>query len=252
MKKTDRKEEHHMKKAAKLLSIILAVVVLFVSFPIQTEAATVKLNKTKATLYIGKTTTLKVKGTSEKVTWTSSNKKVATVSSKGKVTGKKTGTATITAKVGKKSYKCKVTVKKPYINEIKKKIGKGESFILKLKGTEIKSVKSSNSKVATVIKKGKVTGKKAGTATITITGKNGKTYKCKVTVSKLPFLPNQIYDTGDTIYYWRDPALPCPCAAEAERMAFLRWGNCVGDLQADSYKVSDNKQYFKFVWKAAQ
>ncbi|MDD6043366.1 MAG: Ig-like domain-containing protein [Eubacteriaceae bacterium] len=71
-----------------------------------------KLSKTKSTLYVGNTTTLKVTGTAKKVTWASSNKSVATVSTKGKVTAKKVGTATITAKVGTKKLTCKVTVKK--------------------------------------------------------------------------------------------------------------------------------------------
>ncbi len=60
----------------------------------------------------------------------------------------------------------------------------GESTQLKLKGSSIKSAKSSNKKVATVNKKGKVTAKKKGKTTITVTGKNGKKYKCKVTVKK--------------------------------------------------------------------
>ena len=48
-----------------------------------------------------------------KVTYSSSNKKVATVSKTGKITAKKAGTAVITVKVGNKiSAKCKVTVKK--------------------------------------------------------------------------------------------------------------------------------------------
>jgi uncharacterized protein YjdB len=46
------------------------------------------------------------------VTWTSSNKKIATVTSSGKVKGIKAGTATITAKVGKKTVKATVTVAK--------------------------------------------------------------------------------------------------------------------------------------------
>ena len=45
--------------------------------------------------------------------WSSSNKKVATVNSKGKVTAKKKGTAVITAKVDSDTYECKVTVKNP-------------------------------------------------------------------------------------------------------------------------------------------
>lgn len=71
----------------------------------------IKLNTTKKTIYKGSTYTLKVKGTKKKVKWTTSNKKVATVNSKGKVTAKKKGTATITAKVSGKTLKCKITVK---------------------------------------------------------------------------------------------------------------------------------------------
>lgn len=171
-----------MKKTSRLFTILLSAMVLLTSFPIQTEAATIELNKATATVYVGSSTTLKMKGTSEETTWSTSNKKVATVSSKGKVTGKKAGTATITAKVGKKSYKCKVTVKKPYISDSKKTIYVGKSYTLKLKGTSIASVKTSNSKVATVSKKGKVTAKKVGTATITLKGKDGKSYKCQITV----------------------------------------------------------------------
>ena len=43
---------------------------------------------------------------------------------------------------------------------------------------------SSDTKSAKVSSKGKVKAKKAGTATITVTGDNGKTYTCKITVVK--------------------------------------------------------------------
>jgi hypothetical protein len=64
---------------------------------------------------------LKVKGTAslrlknaraQKVKWKSSNKKIATVSGKGKVAAKKAGTVTITATYQKRTYKCRVTVRK--------------------------------------------------------------------------------------------------------------------------------------------
>lgn len=74
------------------------------------EAATVKLNKTSATINVGKSVQLKMKGTKSKVTWKSANTKIAKVSSTGKVTGIGVGHTTITAKVGKKNYKCTVTV----------------------------------------------------------------------------------------------------------------------------------------------
>ena len=70
------------------------------------------LSKTKAEVKVGNTIKLKLSGTKQKVTWTSSKKTVATVSSKGKVVGKKTGTAKITATVLNKKFTCKVTVVK--------------------------------------------------------------------------------------------------------------------------------------------
>lgn len=113
-----------MKRMKKIAAILLTFVIIVSLFSVQAEAAKVKLNKTKATIYVGKSITLKVKGTSKKVKWTSSNKKVATVSSKGKVTGKKKGTVKIKAKIGKKTYQCKVTVKKPIpVPKVAKKVG---------------------------------------------------------------------------------------------------------------------------------
>lgn len=90
---------------------------------VRTKAATkVKLNKTKVSLDIAKTKTcqLKVKGTSKKITWKTSNKKVAAVSKTGMITARKKGTAVITATVGKKTYKCKVTVKDTRKNDPQK------------------------------------------------------------------------------------------------------------------------------------
>lgn len=167
------------------LSLCLAFVMLFSILPIQVEAkSTVKLNKAKVTVYVGKTTTLKVSGTSKTVKWSSSNKKIATVNSTGKVTAKKKGTATITAKVSGKTYKCKVTVKNPYLNATKKSLAVGKTYTLKLTGATAKKYTSSNKSIATISSKGKITAKKAGKATITVTDNNKKTYKCTVTVQK--------------------------------------------------------------------
>lgn len=102
-----------MRKLNRLNALIIIAVMLFVSVgaSVNVEAASIRLNKKSLTLTVGKTATLKVKGTKKKVVWISSNKKIATVTKKGKVTAKKKGTATIYAKVGKKKLKCKVTVK---------------------------------------------------------------------------------------------------------------------------------------------
>lgn len=97
-------------KRCKLLSIFLVMLLVTTMVTPNVQAA-VKLNKSKATIYVGETLTLKLTGTKKAVKWSSSDKTVATVSSKGKVTAKSEGNVTITAKVQSKKYTCKVTVK---------------------------------------------------------------------------------------------------------------------------------------------
>ena len=98
-----------IKNAGKGMILVICMVMAFCALPFRTEAAS-KINKTKAVIYVGKTVQLKVTGTN-KVKWSSNDKSVASVNSKGKVTGKSAGTAVITARMQKKSYKCTVTVK---------------------------------------------------------------------------------------------------------------------------------------------
>ena len=162
--------------------IVVPNIVPVLNSTISVEAASVKMNVTKKTLYVKKTYTLKLKGTKKKAKWSSSNKSVATVTSKGKVTAKKKGTATITAKVGSKKYTCKITVKPAQISKSTITLYKGRSYTLKVLGaTQKVKWSSSNKSVATVSSTGKVTAKKKGTATIT--AKMGsKKYTCKVTV----------------------------------------------------------------------
>lgn len=68
------------------------------------------------------------------------------------------------------------------LNRKKATIYAGESFTLKVKGATAKTFQSSNSKIAKVTKKGKVTGVAAGTCKIKVTCENGMSYKCTVTV----------------------------------------------------------------------
>lgn len=71
-----------------------------------------KISKTSVSLYKGKTYQLKMLNTKQKYKWSSKNSSVATVTSNGKVTGKKTGTTYIYVKSASgKTFKCKVTVK---------------------------------------------------------------------------------------------------------------------------------------------
>jgi hypothetical protein len=93
-----------------LFSVLMLTLTLSIMNPVTVEAA-VKLNKTEATVKVGKTTKLKIKGAKgAKVKWSSSKKKIATVSNKGVVTGKKPGKTTIKAKVSGKTYKCQLSV----------------------------------------------------------------------------------------------------------------------------------------------
>lgn len=149
---------------------------------------TAALDKKTAAVYTGKTVTLKATSNDKdaKVTFKSSNTKVATVSSTGVVKGVKAGTATITATYGNAKATCKVTVKASTIKFAKKTatVYKGKTVTVKAKATPSATIKytSSNTKVATVNSKtGAVKGVKAGTVTITATsGKLKATYKLTV------------------------------------------------------------------------
>lgn len=148
----------------------------------------------KKTTYKGLTFNMVVNGLDKdaKVTYSSSNKKVAAVNSKGKVTAKAKGTATITAKVVQNGQtfklQLKVTVKDPVVKftASKKTLKVGKAYTFKAKGYGVSGKtkwSSSNKKVASVTSKGKVTAKKAGKTTIkAVIG--DKSVSIKVTVKK--------------------------------------------------------------------
>lgn len=101
----------------KVIALIMVCIVGFSTIAPTKVNAAMKLNVKSKTLEVGQSITLKVKGTKKKVKWSSGNKKVASVTKKGKVTAKKAGSATIKAKVGKKILKCKIKVRKKTIPE---------------------------------------------------------------------------------------------------------------------------------------
>ena len=159
----------------------------------------VSLDKSKVSIEKGKTVTLTstVNPASledKSVTWESSNTKVATVSSEGKVTGVKTGSAiiTCTSVATGLSATCKVIVGKVSFNKSNIAIEKGKTLTLtpSIYPTTLsdKSVTwmSSNTKVATVTADGKVTGVKTGSAIITCTSvAMGLSATCKVVIGKV-------------------------------------------------------------------
>lgn len=114
-----------LKKPGRFWTLILVVALVLTGLNVSSANAkkvygkTIKLSKTKVTLTAGDTLKLKAIVAPKKatVTWKSSNKAIAKVNKKGKVSAIKAGkaeiTASITLKNGKtKQAKCKVTVKK--------------------------------------------------------------------------------------------------------------------------------------------
>lgn len=132
-----------------------------------------------------------------KLKYKTSNKKIATISKNGIIRAKKKGTVTITA-IAKNNKKPKATTKVTvgkvvktlkFKEGTKKTVTAGKKFTLhptyspKKASTKAVTFKSSNTKVATVTSKGKVTAKKAGKVTITATCKDAKGKKAKFTVT---------------------------------------------------------------------
>ncbi len=93
----------------RVLGIVLTLICAVTMLSLTAFAAGPALNKTSIKLTSTGTYTLKVSGTTETVKWSTSDAKVATVSSKGKVTAQSKGACYIYAKVGKTTLKCKVT-----------------------------------------------------------------------------------------------------------------------------------------------
>lgn len=169
------------------------------------EAASLKLDKSTATLYTGKASNTitvkvtKVTGASQTVSWTSDKPKVAKVDSKGKITAVGKGTANIKATANGITQVVKVTVKNPTITvkNGKKAVKKNTVTVKKKKnvkltvstspknaGVSVKKLSKKDAKTASVtFKKGKLTikGKKKGTIKVKITsGKTTKTLTVKV------------------------------------------------------------------------
>ena len=149
---------------------------------------TVALDKTSATIYTGKTASLKTTSNdaAKTVTYTTSNNAVVTVSSTGVVKGVKAGTAVITATCGNAKATCKVTVKTSTIKFAASaaSVYTGKTVTVKATATPSATVTytTSNKAIATVSSTGVVKGIKAGTVTITATTSTGLKTTCKVTV----------------------------------------------------------------------
>lgn len=125
---------------------------------------------------------LTLSGITEGVKWSTSDKSIATVSAKGVVKAKKTGSVVITATYEGKEYICDVDVVDVGLNFKELFMNVGNEFFLQLNGATLKSVSSSNKKVAKISKKLLVSAVGVGECTLTVKCKDGTKYKCKVMV----------------------------------------------------------------------
>ena len=109
-------------KMKKIISVFFAIIVLLTFITTFVYGLSpVKLNKSTAEIKVGEKIQLVVKGNYSNVKWSTADKNIAVVSSKGKVTGKSEGSVKITAKVNGKKLHCNVTVE-PNPEEVSKEI----------------------------------------------------------------------------------------------------------------------------------
>lgn len=107
-----------MKQFRKIILSILVLALVFtltdittISNPVAAHAATMKISDKTLSLKVGQTAKLSISSTKATVKWSTKDKKIATVSAKGKVTAIAAGTTKITATVAGKKFYCNVTVK---------------------------------------------------------------------------------------------------------------------------------------------
>ncbi len=161
----------------------------------------VSLNKTSVSLQVGSKTvlvaTVTPSNSNSAVTWKSSNTGIATVDANGTVTAKAVGSATITVTTSNgKTATCKVTVTGVAVTSVRITSGAqtiyvgrtaNQTYAVFPDNATDKTVtwKSSDTSIFTVDGNGKLKGVKAGTATVTLSSKNGKTDSVKITVKNV-------------------------------------------------------------------
>lgn len=205
----------------------------------------VKLSASSVTLKIGSSkkitaTVAPAQAFDKKVKWSSSNTKVATVSSNGTIKAVGIGKATITCTTvsGGKKATCKVTVSPVKVTSIKLSassvtIDCTKSYSLKAtvapKNATNKAVKwsSSNTKVAKVDKNGKVTAVGKGSAVITCKAADGSkvSAKCKITVTKTDVISVEISDTTITLAPGKRYTLLARALPESASIKGITWSS---------------------------
>lgn len=248
-----------------MLSLMLAVFMVASLAIIPSSAAAPKLNKTSVTLTKGYQTTLSVSNASGTVKWSTGDKSIATVSSKGKVVGKAPGTTYIYAKTGSTTLKCKVKVIASKITANKSsvtldKVGATASITFTVKGSHSGiTIGSTDRSVATAAFSParwdgnnvtvKITAKGEGTARIKVYNKNYQSscYKyVDVTVKDtsvkenviMPYTKNVKVNAGEaySLDVYAQNQTNLLCSVLDQRIATVTAGTTSGNYRTFSIK----------------
>lgn len=125
-------------KRQRQFVVIWIVILLTLMYADIAQAEKTALSSKEVSVAVGKTVKLSVKyANGAEVSWSSSNKKIASVRVKAEtavITGKKAGSCSVTASVNGEEYLCRVTVKKA---QKPKKISLNKTSITELQGKSI-------------------------------------------------------------------------------------------------------------------
>lgn len=152
---------------------------------VEAASKNMSVKASNKSVYVGSSAKLNVKATKgAKLSYKTSNKKIATIDNRGNIKGRKAGTAKITITAKKSKYKTvKKTITVKVVKQNQKITASNVSLYYKkgrYLGAKAKTgltYKSSNSAVVSVNSKGYIVGKKVGTAKIYITAKASGRYK---------------------------------------------------------------------------
>ena len=180
----------------KLLLIMAVIVMIMMTVGVRTvnAAPSGSLSKQKLTLYQGQTKKLKLKGLSGKVQWSSSNPKVASVSSAGLVTALQPGSCRVSAVSDNKVYSCRIKVKALAFEDPSVTMVRGRQQKLVINYAKARNVSWSSSKTTGAeVNNGIVRAKNPGKTVITAVWQ-GISIRCSITVTTIsPQLLSQAY-----------------------------------------------------------
>lgn len=190
---------------------LLTVALIIPLTAVNAAAAKPKISQSSVNVPIGYSVTVKATGASN-VKWSSSDESVAAVKASGasaKITGKKTGSATISAKAGDTTLKCRVTVKRSFITPSTEKVtvgaGQSKTVTLKVSGSKDIALSNSDSSVCSTswgkwngnTIKLNIKGKAGGSAVITVYAKQYSKSTAQKIAVKVGSGGSDSIDSGD-------------------------------------------------------